>query len=118
VLIGDAQRPAHYSIGSGTRLAFEDSIALFRAVQRHPGDVPALLETFVAEREPVKAKLTAAAERSFNWYEDFRERMARSDVVGLAYDFLTRTGRITPERLVRDFPRFMERYRKASPEHH
>lgn len=114
VLIGDALRPAHYSIGSGTRLAMEDSIALYRSIVKFPGNVPAILDDFVRERAPIKAKLMSASENSYTWYEKFQSLMRENGLVGLAHNFLTRTGRITPERLVAEFPRFMERYRRES----
>ena len=112
VLIGDALRTAHFSIGSGTRLALEDAIALFQALQRSPGNVPALLEDFVATRKPAREKLSTAAEKSFTWYDGFRLKMQQHDVVGLAHDFVMRTGRITPERFESEFPSLVARLRE------
>src|SRR5262249_23278206 len=110
VLLGDALRTVHPSIGSGTRLAFEDALALWAAFGRHGDDVPAALEDFVQSRQPSMAKLTDAARRSYLWSEGVRDKMARMDVVELGYDFLMRTGRITPQRLRSEFPQFIARW--------
>ena len=108
VLIGDALRSMHFSIGSGTRLAFEDAIALDRAFGDVGEDVPKALAAFERERRPVVEKLFAAASASSYWYEEFPARMARFDALGLAYDYMTRSGRVTPERLRQQAPRFMQ----------
>jgi 2-polyprenyl-6-methoxyphenol hydroxylase-like FAD-dependent oxidoreductase len=109
VLIGDALRSMHFSIGSGTRLAFEDAIALDRAFGEAGEDVPAALAAFERERRPVVEKLFAAASASSYWYEEFPGRMARFDALGLAYDYMTRSGRMSAERLRATAPRFMAR---------
>ena len=108
VLIGDALRTMHFSIGSGTRLAFEDAIALDRAFGEAGADVPAALAAFERERRPVVEKLFAAANRSSYWYETFPERMRRFDALGLAYDYMTRSGRMSDVRLRETAPRFMQ----------
>lgn len=104
VIIGDALRSMHFSIGSGTRLAFEDAIALDRALGE---DVPAALAAFERERRPVVEKLYAAASASSHWYEAFPARMRRFDALGLAYDYMTRSGRMSAGRLRGLAPRFM-----------
>lgn len=109
VLIGDALRTMHFSIGSGTRAAFEDAIALDRAFGEAGADVPAALERFERDRRPVVEKLHAAANLSSYWYEKFPEKMANFDAVGLAYDYMTRSGRLGDERLRQMAPRFMEK---------
>jgi len=109
VLIGDALRTMHFSIGSGTRLAFEDAIALGRAFAEAGEDVPRALAAFERERRPVVEKLFAAASRSSWWYEEFPARMQRFDALGLAYDYMTRSGRMAEERLRQMAPRFMAR---------
>jgi len=109
VLIGDALRSMHFSIGSGTRLAFEDAIALDRAFGEAGQDVPAVLAAFERERRPVVDKLFAAASASSYWYEDFPARMARLDALALAYDYMTRSGRMRPERLRQVAPAFMQK---------
>jgi 2-polyprenyl-6-methoxyphenol hydroxylase-like FAD-dependent oxidoreductase len=111
VLIGDAQRSAHPSIGSGTRLAMEDSIALWRAFKEEGTDVEAAFRRYERERRPVRDKLNRAAERSIDWYENMPEKMDLSPY-DFAYDYLLRTGLMTSERLEQDSPKFMEHYRK------
>lgn len=109
VLIGDALRTMHFSIGSGTRAAFEDAIALERALAEVGEAVPEALARFEHARRPVVEKLHAAANRSSYWYEEFPARMARHDALGLAYDYMTRSGRMSEARLRETAPRFMAR---------
>src|SRR5436309_3322110 len=108
VLIGDALRTVHFSIGSGTRLAFEDAIALDRAFGEAGEDVPRALAAFERERRPVVEKLLAAANASSYWYERFPEKM-REPPWRLAYDYMTRSGRMTDDRLREQAPKFMRR---------
>ncbi|MGE5640007.1 MAG: FAD-dependent monooxygenase [Clostridia bacterium] len=107
VLIGDAQRTAHFSIGSGTRLALQDAIALEKALREHPGDVRAALEAFEAETRPVVEKLVAAADASAQWYEGFAERMKLAPRE-FAWSYIQRSGRIDPQRLRKTSPRFVD----------
>jgi 2-polyprenyl-6-methoxyphenol hydroxylase-like FAD-dependent oxidoreductase len=111
VLIGDALHTAHFSIGSGTRLAMEDAITLERALAEHPRDVPAALASFEASRRPILEKLVAAADRSARWYERFPEHMALTPI-DLAMSYVMRSGRIDLERLRRLSPRFVARYER------
>ena len=106
VLIGDAQRTAHFSIGSGTRLAMEDAIALARALREH-APVPQALAEFEAARRPIVEKLVAAADASGRWYEDFARHM-RLAPRDFAWSYIQRSGRIDPERLRRTSPNFVE----------
>jgi len=108
VLIGDALRTVHFSIGSGTRLAFEDAIALDRALGEAGEDVPRAFAAFERERRPVVEKLLAAANASSYWYERFPEKM-RDAPWRLAYDYMTRSGRMSDERLRELAPKFMGR---------
>jgi len=116
VLLGDALRTVHFSIGSGTRLALEDAIALDRALADSGEDVPRALAAFERERRPIVEKLLAAANASSYWYETFPERMRRFDAIGLAYDYMTRSGRMTDDRLRQLSPEFMARVDKAPGE--
>jgi 2-polyprenyl-6-methoxyphenol hydroxylase-like FAD-dependent oxidoreductase len=109
VLIGDALRTMHFSIGSGTRLAFEDAIALDRAFGEAGADVGAALAAFERERRPVVEKLFAAANQSSFWYEQFPQKMRQFDALGLAYDYMTRSGRMSDARLAEIAPQFMQR---------
>src|SRR5665213_486644 len=77
-LIGDAAHTAHFSIGSGTRLAMEDAIALDKALAQHPRDVQAALAAYEAARRPILEKLVAGANGSARWYENFAEHMEHS----------------------------------------
>ncbi len=113
VLIGDALRTMHFSISSGTRLAFEDAIALDRAFGEAGEDVAGALAAFERERRPVVEKLFAAANASSYWYEKFPEKMQSLDALGLAYDYMTRSGRMSDERLAEQSPQFMQRVRAA-----
>jgi 2-polyprenyl-6-methoxyphenol hydroxylase-like FAD-dependent oxidoreductase len=112
VLIGDALRTAHFSIGSGTRLAMEDAIALARALREHPGDVRSAVQAFEAARRPIVEKLVAAANASGEWYERFPEHM-RADPLGLAMSYIQRSGRIGRDRLRQTSPDFVARYERA-----
>jgi 2-polyprenyl-6-methoxyphenol hydroxylase-like FAD-dependent oxidoreductase len=104
VLIGDALRTAHFSIGSGTRLAMEDAIALTKAL-RSETDIPEALESFEAARRPIVDKLVAAADASGAWYDRFPEHMKLSPR-DFAWSYIQRSGRIDPERLSRISPLF------------
>ncbi|HZD66979.1 MAG TPA: FAD-dependent monooxygenase [Acidimicrobiales bacterium] len=106
VLIGDALRTVHFSIGSGTRLALEDAIALAGAFVAEGGRLPDALARFEAERRPVVEALVAAAARSSWWYEAMGER-AGLDVWDLAHDYMTRSGRMDDGRLAAVAPRFV-----------
>lgn len=112
ILIGDALRTAHFSIGSGTRLAFEDAIALDRAFADAGPDVALALELFERERRPIVEKIIAAANASSCWYERLAEKMQLAPWK-LAYDYMTRSGRMTDERLRELSPRFMAKWEKV-----
>ena len=111
VLIGDALRTVHFSIGSGTRLALEDAIFLDRALAG-VDDVARGLERFEAARRPIVAKILAGAAGSFGWYERFADHMAL-DPYAFAHAYMTRSGRMSPERLRQTAPRFTEAYEAA-----
>jgi 2-polyprenyl-6-methoxyphenol hydroxylase-like FAD-dependent oxidoreductase len=111
VLIGDALRTAHFSIGSGTRLAMEDAIALDKALACHGDDVPAALEAFAASRRPIVEKLVRAANASGDWYEHFAEHMD-VEPLDFAMRYVTRSGRIGLERLRGISPGFVARYER------
>jgi 2-polyprenyl-6-methoxyphenol hydroxylase-like FAD-dependent oxidoreductase len=108
VLIGDALHSAHFSIGSGTRLAIEDAIALTRALETEP-DTFAALDRYQTERKPIVKKLVTAARTSADWYEKFPEHM-KLGLMDFAYSYITRSGRIDDTRLRAMSPAFMARY--------
>lgn len=108
VLIGDALRTGHFSVGSGTRLALEDAIALDVSLAEAGEDVPQALALYEARRRPVVEKIVAAANRSSYWYEDLTQKM-RLAPWNLAYDYMTRSGRVDDARLAQMAPGFMSR---------
>ena len=112
VLIGDALHSAHFSIGSGTRLAIEDAIALAKALDAE-SDIPAALARYETGRKPIVQKLVTAARTSANWYEKFPEHM-KLGLMDFAYSYITRSGRIDDARLRAMSPRFMARYEAQS----
>jgi 2-polyprenyl-6-methoxyphenol hydroxylase-like FAD-dependent oxidoreductase len=105
VLIGDALASAHFSIGSGTRLAMLDALELANAVIERPGEPLQAVARFEAAHRPVKEKWLEVARLSYSWYETFADRFALSPYE-FAYNFLTRTGRVDDKRLCRSSPRF------------
>jgi 2-polyprenyl-6-methoxyphenol hydroxylase-like FAD-dependent oxidoreductase len=108
VLIGDALHSAHFSIGSGTRLAIEDALALAEALETE-GDIPKALSRYETERKPIVKKLVMAARTSADWYEKFPEHM-KLDLMDFAHSYITRSGRIDDARLRAMSPAFMARY--------
>jgi len=108
VLIGDALHSAHFSIGSGTRLAIEDAIALTKALEAEH-DVAAALGRYQSERQPIVRKLVTAARTSADWYAKFPEHM-QLDLMDFAYSYITRSGRIDDARLRAMSPGFMAHY--------
>ena len=104
-LIGDAVHTAHFSIGSGTRLAMEDALALVHALKDH-GSVSAALEAFQSTRPPIARKIVDAANTSATWYETFAEKMQLLPME-FAYDYLMRSGRLTRDRLRQLAPKFV-----------
>ncbi len=108
VLLGDALHTAHFSIGSGTKLALEDAIALagcFAAT----GHVSRALAEFERTRKPVVDALQAAAESSLLWFENVGARMHLSPL-DLAFELMTRSRRIDLEKLRRRDPAFVAAY--------
>jgi anthraniloyl-CoA monooxygenase len=108
VLIGDALHTAHFSIGSGTKLALEDAIALFESFRR-TATVGAALNEFELTRKPVIEEYQAAAYESMCWFENARQYMNLSPVE-LAYALMTRSGRVSHEDLKLRDPEFIARY--------
>ncbi len=109
VLLGDALHTAHFSIGSGTRLAMEDAIALAKALLANPGDLPQALAAYETARKPVMIKLLNAANTSSDWYEEFPTHM-RLSPLQFAYSYITRSGRVDRERLHKSSPDFVAAY--------
>ena len=112
VILGDAAHTSHFSIGSGTRLAMEDAIALVQALAAHE-DVPTALAAYQYARLPVARKIVTAANTSARWYDDFGAHM-QLPPLDFAYGYLTRSGRMTPARARRLAPAFMAEYDAAT----
>jgi 2-polyprenyl-6-methoxyphenol hydroxylase-like FAD-dependent oxidoreductase len=108
VLIGDALHTAHFSIGSGTRLAMEDAIALDKALAAHDG-ISEALALYEAARRPILEKLVAGANGSAEWYQCFADRMKLS-AADFAMSYITRSGRVDIERLRKFSPDFVDWY--------
>lgn len=102
VLAGDAVHTAHFSIGSGTKLAMEDAIALHDAI-RQCGNLKAGLDAYVAERKPMVESLQRAARVSQRWFEETERYYERLEPIQFGFSLLTRSLRISHENLrVRD----------------
>ncbi len=93
VLIGDAAHTAHFSIGSGTKLAMEDAIALARVLTTHDGDVHGALRRYQEEREIEALKLQSAARNRMEWFEEV-ERYVHQEPEQFAYGLLTGSQRV------------------------
>jgi anthraniloyl-CoA monooxygenase len=98
VLVGDAAHTAHFSIGSGTKLAMEDVIALHGAMQRHPKDVTKALRVYEEERRSEVEKIQHTANTSLVWFENVR-RFWHMDPVQFNFSLLSRSKQITLENL-------------------
>ncbi|MGY1815193.1 bifunctional salicylyl-CoA 5-hydroxylase/oxidoreductase [Blastococcus sp. SYSU D00820] len=97
VLLGDAAHTAHFSIGSGTKLAMEDALALAACLHEHP-TVEAALEAYQVERKPVVESTQRAAQASLEWFENIG-MYHDQDPAQFCFNLLTRSRRITFENL-------------------
>lgn len=112
VLIGDALHTAHFSIGSGTKLAMEDAIALAGSFQRQNDTVGALSE-FESSRKPYIEEYQAAALESMLWFENVRQYIHLSPIE-LAYSLMMRSGRVNHADLKKRDPQFVSSYEAAA----
>ena len=108
VLLGDALHTAHFSIGSGTKLAMEDAIALAQSFQR-TSNVREALADFTATRRPVIEEYQSAAFGSMLWFENARDYMHLTPME-LALSVMMRSGRVTYEDLRKRDPEFIAAY--------
>jgi len=108
VLLGDSLHTAHFSIGSGTKLAMEDAIALHQCFKK-TAKVEDALSRFELTRKPVIEEYQAAAYESMRWFENARQYMNLSPV-DLAYALMTRSGRVNFEDLKKRDPDFIAAY--------
>lgn len=97
VLVGDAAHTAHFSIGSGTKLAMEDSLALAACLHEHP-DVETALTAYEAERRPVVLSTQRAAQASLEWFENIGMYVGQ-EPTRFCFNLLTRSRRITYDNL-------------------
>jgi anthraniloyl-CoA monooxygenase len=104
VLLGDAAHTAHFSIGSGTKLAMEDALALAACLHEHPG-VGAALEAYEMERRPVVESTQRAAQASLEWFENIGQYKDQ-DPTQFCFNLLTRSRRITYDNLKLRDPEF------------
>jgi anthraniloyl-CoA monooxygenase len=108
VLVGDAAHTAHFSIGSGTKLAMEDAIALADAVRAHPGDVRGALRAYEDGRRLDVLKIQRAAQTSLEWFENSGRFMTQSPE-RFVFNLMTRSRRITYENLQKRDPALVAR---------
>ena len=107
LLIGDAAHTAHFSIGSGTKLAMEDALALAACLHENPSVETALI-AYETERRPVVESAQRAAQASLEWFENIGQYMGQ-EPVQFAFNLLTRSRRITYSNLKLRDPEFVER---------
>jgi len=111
VLLGDAAHTAHFSIGSGTKLAMEDAIALTEAFREHgPSDVPRVLAAYEEARRLDVQKTQKAAQTSLEWFEN-SARYVRQHPLQFTFNLMTRSKRITYDNLRLRDPELVDRVR-------
>ncbi len=108
VLMGDAVHTAHFSIGSGTKLAMEDAIALAREMNTHKS-VDDALDSYEAIRRPGVDSVQRAAQVSLQWFEETERYFGRLDPIQFAFSMLTRSLRITHSNLKLRDPGFVRK---------
>ena len=106
VLLGDAAHTAHFTIGSGTKLAMEDAISLANAFVHHRRDVTRALTEYEMERQPVVERFQEAAGESARYFENVI-RYTTFEPLQFAFQLLTRSGRITHLELEKRDPAFV-----------
>jgi anthraniloyl-CoA monooxygenase len=105
VILGDAAHTAHFSVGSGTKMAMEDGIALAAALVEHIDDLPAALDAYEAARRPSVERIQNAARPSLSWWEHFGRYYDAFEPTQFAFHFLSRS--IGREKLARRDPGFV-----------
>jgi anthraniloyl-CoA monooxygenase len=108
VLLGDALHTAHFSIGSGTKLALDDAIALTDSVAR-TNSVAAALADFESTRRPRVESYQSAAEASLLMFENMSEEMKLAPLE-FAYKMMTRSNKVTYQKLQQRDPQFIAQY--------
>ncbi|RTL67215.1 MAG: 2-polyprenyl-6-methoxyphenol hydroxylase [Pseudonocardiaceae bacterium] len=105
VLLGDAVHTAHFSVGSGTKMAMEDAVALAAALAAHPGGLPAALAAYEEAAQPSVRRIQDSARPSLSWWEHFGRYHDAFEPWQFAYHFLSRS--ISDARLARRAPDFV-----------
>jgi anthraniloyl-CoA monooxygenase len=109
VLLGDAAHTAHFSIGSGTKLAMEDALALAACLhERRNEGIDAALAAYEAERRPVVTSTQRAAQASLEWFENLGQYTGQ-EPEQFAFNIMTRSRRVTHENLRLRDPEFAQR---------
>jgi anthraniloyl-CoA monooxygenase len=106
VLLGDAAHTAHFSIGSGTKLAMEDAVALAWAFRSFGEDVFAATRAYESERRPIVESTQRAAQASLEWFEGIG-RYVGQERLQFAFNLLTRSRRVTYDNLRLRDPEFV-----------
>jgi anthraniloyl-CoA monooxygenase len=107
ILLGDSAHTAHFSIGSGTKLAMEDSLALAACLHEHP-TIESALEAYETERKPVVESTQRAAQASLEWFENLGQ-YTHQEPMQFAFNILTRSRRVTHDNLRLRDPEFVAR---------
>jgi anthraniloyl-CoA monooxygenase len=115
-LLGDAAHTAHFSVGSGTKMAMEDAVALAQALAAHPGDLPAVLAAYEAAARPSVDAIQGSARPSLSWWEHAGRYHDALEPWQFAYHFLSRS--ITDARLARRDPGFVAATHRAWRQRH
>ncbi len=106
VLLGDAVHTAHFSVGSGTKMAMEDAVALAGSLLEHRDDLPSALEAYEATRRPSVEKIQGSARPSLSWWEHFGRYHDAYEPTQFAFHFMSRS--IGKGRIARRDPEFVE----------
>ncbi len=118
VLMGDAVHTAHFSIGSGTKLAMESAMALVDTLGKMPGrPMPEVLAAYEAARRPEVERLQAAAQTSLEWFEN-TNRTKHQDVLQFTFGLMSRSKRITWDELATRDPALVQRVADDWAAHH
>jgi len=110
-LLGDSAHTAHFSVGSGTKMAMEDAIVLAAALDEHPDDVPGALKAYEAGARPAVDRIQGSARPSLSWWEHFGRYYDALEPWQFSVHFLTRS--ISAERLGRRDPAYVAAMRSA-----
>jgi salicyloyl-CoA 5-hydroxylase len=116
VFLGDAVHTAHFSVGSGTKMAMEDAVALAAALAGHPGDLAAALTAYEEAAQPPVRRIQDSARPSLSWWEHFGTYHDAFEPWQFAYHFLTRA--MSDGRLTRRAPDFTAASHRAWEQAH